>query len=76
MPRWGGPWLLWVRSSRTNGDWWHWRDACTCFADEAHAASQRHINKAIWYNATSASNAASGTVVEAANDDDVGAPWA
>eukprot|EP00974_Lingulodinium_polyedra_P048242 4630820-Lingulodinium_polyedra.AAC.1 len=46
MPHWGGKWLIWVRSSRTGGNWWHWCDACNCFADEYHAASQRHINKA------------------------------
>eukprot|EP00974_Lingulodinium_polyedra_P012095 1167861-Lingulodinium_polyedra.AAC.1 len=58
MPHWGGTWLVWVRSRRTGGDWWHWCDACCCFADEHHAASQRHINKAAWHDATAAFGAA------------------
>eukprot|EP00974_Lingulodinium_polyedra_P063973 6178261-Lingulodinium_polyedra.AAC.1 len=73
MPAWGGDWLLWVRSSRTNGAWWYWCDSCYCFADPGHAASARHLNKLAWYVPSALTDAeATGAVA----DDDVGAPWA
>eukprot|EP00974_Lingulodinium_polyedra_P095373 9242315-Lingulodinium_polyedra.AAC.1 len=74
MPAWGGDWLLWVRNARTGRDWWHWCDACRCFADASHAVSTRHINKLHWYVPNELPNAEAACFI--AGDDDVGAPWA
>eukprot|EP00974_Lingulodinium_polyedra_P100291 9713986-Lingulodinium_polyedra.AAC.1 len=38
-----------MQNEKTYGDWWHWSDACQCFADEGHAASKGHLKNMLWY---------------------------
>eukprot|EP00974_Lingulodinium_polyedra_P030929 2976521-Lingulodinium_polyedra.AAC.1 len=72
MPAWGGEWLRWMRNETTNGDWWHWCDACQCFADANHATGKWHIKKLPWYTPSEPASADAGND---AVDDDVGAAW-
>eukprot|EP00974_Lingulodinium_polyedra_P124247 11189895-Lingulodinium_polyedra.AAC.1 len=77
MPAWGGDWLRWMRNGATEGAWWHWCDACQCFADERHAVGKWHLRKVPWYVPSEPTPAESARgVLDAGPDADVGAPWA